>query len=330
MGKKAPASSIALTVGLLLCLLLAFTACGVSAFVVSASDGSSNVTVHFIDVGHGDSILIDTSEKDVLIDGGYKSKGSDVLAYLDSESITRIHLMIATHVHADHIGGLIKVLNSTIIVDEVSINNQTYHTGTYTEFMGLAQNHTLIVAERGQVFSLTDTINLTIFNPIQPLEFPESGDENNNSVVAKLQAGSVSFLFTGDAEADAEQSMLDADLNLQSDVLKVGHHGSDTSTTQSFLDSVDPSYVVISADGGNGHPHNETIDKLFAKEVIPYGTYKSGTIVASTDGTTVVFLDNPQVIPEFPPSLLLPLFMIVTLLAVTVHRIKQSFKEAQT
>jgi beta-lactamase superfamily II metal-dependent hydrolase len=131
-------------------------------------------------------------------------------------------------------------------------------------------------------------------------------------------------LFTGDTEADAEQSMLNAGLNLQCDILKVGHHGSDSSTTQSFLDSVEPSYAIISAGEGNsyGHPHNVTIQKLLSKGVTIYGTQVSGTIIASTDGTTVTFPDNPQPIPEFHISLILPVFMIMTLLAVTIYRKK--------
>jgi competence protein ComEC len=168
---------------------------------------------------------------------------------------------------------------------------------------------------------LTETANLTVFNPVQPLEFTSV---NDNSVVVKLQIGDTSFLFTGDAGADAEQSMLDAGLDLQSDVLKVGHHGSRTSTTQPFLDSVAPSYAIISAGENNpyGHPHQETIEKLLAKGVTVYGTFRSGTIIASTDGTSVVFQGNPEPIPEFQSSIILSIFMIATLLAVIVYRRK--------
>ncbi len=321
MDRK-PADST-LAIGLLLCLWLSFFSR--TTFVI-ASDSSSDVTVHFIDVGHGDSIFIDTSDKDVLIDGGSSSKGPEVLEYLDTLSIIHIHLMIATHVHADHIGGLVTVLESALEVDEILINNQTYYSGIYEEFMNLTQSHNVTAAHRGQTIVLTETANLTIFNPTQPLEFPGSGHENDNSVVAKLQAGSVSFLLTGDAEEDAEQSMMDAGLDLQSDVLKVGHHGSDTSTTQSFLDSVNPSYAIISALGGD-RPDNATIDKLLAANVTAYGTYLSGTIVVSTNGTSITFHDDYQVIPEFPPSMILPLFMIVTLIAVAFFRRKKCIRE---
>lgn len=289
-----------------------------------ASQTSANVTVHFIDVGQGDSIFIDTSNMDVLIDGGSASASQTVIDYLHNLNITLIHLMIATHAHEDHIGGLIDILNSSITIDEVLVNNQTHTSATYTNFITLAQTHNLTVAQRGQTFTLTETANLTVINPVQPLEF---SDLNDNSIVVKLQAGDISFLFTGDAEAPAEQSMLVSSVvSIKCDVLKVGHHGSNTATSQSFLDLVDPSYAIISAglDNKYGHPHNETIQKLLAKGVTIYGTHVSGTIIASTDGTTITFQDNPQPIPEFPSNLtsFTIIFVTATLLAIIVYRKK--------
>jgi len=289
-----------------------------------ASQNSANVTVHFIDVGQGDSIFIDTSNMDVLIDGGSASASQTVIDYLNNLNITLIHLMIATHAHEDHIGGLVDILNSSITIDEVLVNNQTHTSATYTNFITLAQTHNLTVAQRGQAFTLTETVNLTVINPVQPLEF---SDLNDNSIVVKLQAGDTSFLFTGDAEAPAEQSMLVSSVvSIKCDVLKVGHHGSNTATSQAFLDLVDPSYAIISAglDNKYGHPHNETMQKLLAKGVTIYGTYVSGTIIASTDGTTITFQDNPQPIPEFSSNLasFTMIFVTTTLLAIIVYRKK--------
>lgn len=322
MSRKVAVFLAVLVVGVSVGVWLVQNGCGKNAFVLAALKDSPSVTVHYIDVGQGDSILIDTSNTDVLIDGGPASAGSTVLDYLGNLNITHIHLMIATHPHTDHIGGLVTVLNSSTTVDEIVINNQTNTSNTYTSFMNLAQSHTITVAQRGQIFILTETANLTVFNPVQPLEFTSV---NDNSVVVKLQVGNTSFLFTGDAEADAEQSMLDAGLDLQSDVLKVGHHGSRYATTQPFLDSVAPSYAIISAGENNsyGHPHEETIQRLLAKGVTIYGTFHSGTIIASTDGTAVIFQDSPEPIPEFQSCIILPIFMIATLLAVTVYRRKR-------
>ncbi len=324
MSRKVAAFLAVLVVGVSVGVWLVQSGYRKNAFVVATSKDSSSVTVHYIDVGQGDSIFIDTPNIDVLIDGGPALAGSTVLDYLVSLNVTRIHLMVATHVHADHIGGLVTVLNSTTNVDEILINNQTHTSDTYTNFVNLTQSHTITVAQRGQTFILTETANLTVFNPVQPLEFT-SAHANDNSVVAKLHVGNTSFLFTGDAEADAEQSMLDAGLDLQSDILKVGHHGSQSSTTQPFLDSVAPSYAIISAGEDNpyGHPHQETIQKLLAKGVTIYGTFLSGTLMALTDGTSVIFQDSPEPIPEFQLGIILPMFMIATLLAVIVYRRKR-------
>ena len=295
--------------------------------IVAATEGSSTVMVHYIDVGQGDSILIDTPDKDVLIDGGPADAGPTVLSYLTSTSVTHVHVMVATHVHEDHIGGLVAILSSTTIVDEILINGQTSSSNTYTNVMNLAQSHKVTVADRGQTYTLTATANLTVFNPTQPLQFIDPNHVNDNSVVVKLQVGNSSFLFTGDAETQAEQSMLNAGLNLQSNVLKVGHHGSRTATTQTFLNKVAPSYAIISAGRNNsyGHPHSETIQRLLAKGTMIYGTFQSGTIVASTDGTSIVFQNSPQPIPEFQSSLILTVLMTVTILAVTSCRRKHAF-----
>jgi competence protein ComEC len=287
--------------------------------LASAQTGA-NVTVHFIDVGQGDSIFIDTANMDVLIDGGSASKSQVVLDYLDNLNITHIQLVIATHAHEDHIGGLVGILNSDLTIDTVLYNNQSHTSVTYTNFVTAAQTHNLTVAERGQIYILTETANLTIVNPVQP---PEFGDQNDNSVVTKLQVGNTRFLFMGDAEEPAEESMLVSSVvSLNCDVLKLGHHGSRTATSQTFLDIADPSYAIICAglDNSYGHPHNETIQKLLAKDVTIYGTYTSGTIIASTDGTTVTFPDNPESIPETTSKLTLTILATATLLAVVVYR----------
>jgi competence protein ComEC len=325
--------------GFLLCLLLIscvdfcfLNSCGMaSASSSEIGDDSSAAVIHFIDVGQGDSIFIDTSSQDVLIDGGPADAGPTVLAYLESLNVTYIDLVVATHPHEDHIGGLVTVLNSTIGVDQVLTNNQTETSGVYTNFIKLAQNHTLILAQRGQTFLLAGTVNMTVFNPVQPLEF---GAINDNSVVVKLNVGEISFLFMGDAEADAEQSMLDAGLNLKSSVLKVGHHGSRYATKQCFLEQVLPTYAIICAGKNNpyGHPHQETIQKLLQMEVTIYGTFRSGTIVAVTDGKSITFPDSPIPVPELQPSVILPIFITATVLAIILasKRIKESTKKTSS
>lgn len=280
---------------------------------VSAST-VDNAVVYFVDVGQGDSILIKMENKSILIDGGPKTASATLLSFLNSVNVTHLNFIIATHPHEDHIGGLVAVMQS-LTVDAILYNGYNYTTQIFQDFMSLAQLHNLTVANRNQVYPLTTTTNFTILNPIQPLEF---SDINANSVVIKLQVNNVSFLFAGDATLNSEQSMLNAELSLQSNVLKVGHHGSNTSTSQAFLDAVSPSFAVISAGINNtyGHPHIETIQKLMNKGVTIYGTFASGTIVFSTDGNILAVQGNPQIIPEFA-STVLPILML-SMLAVSV------------
>jgi competence protein ComEC len=286
---------------------------------VAVSENSTIVRVHYIDVGQGDSILIDTPNRDVLIDGGLPDKGQAVLNCLSSAGVGSLYLMIATHVHDDHIGGLVTVL-SRFAVDQVLINGQTSTSSTYLDFMQSAQSHVVTLARRGQTYTLAEAANLTVLNPTQPLQFD---DANDNSIVVKLQVGTVSFLFAGDAQAAAEQSMLGAGLNLHCDVLKVGHHGSSTSTTQPFLDSVAPEYAIISVGQNNpyGHPSAETVQRLLDNGVITYTTSQSGTIVVSTDGTSLSFEDSPQPIPEIDSNILtLSLMMAIVTTAACCAR----------
>lgn len=308
------------SLSMLLAATLPFCSMKGNRYVVLATN--TEVTVHFIDVGQGDSMLIDTSGSDVLVDGGTQASGSTVLTYLSKLHITHINLMVATHMDADHIGGLVTVLDSVIQVDEVLTNGMASNTATYTNFINLAQSHTLTATHRGQTYVLTQTTNLTILNPTQPLQFT---DQNDNSIVMRLQIGETSFLLTGDAEADAEQSMLSAGLSLKSNVLKVGHHGSRSATGEQFLNSVSPSYAIISAGKDNpyGHPHQETIQRLLSHGVTTYGTFQCETIIATTNGTTITFQDSPQPIPEYPTIAIPSVMILILLLTVTCLRKKR-------
>jgi competence protein ComEC len=239
--------------------------------------------VHFIDVGQGDSILIDYGDTEVLIDGGGKSPG--VVAYLSDYIDGAIEIMVATHPHADHIGGLIAVLEN-YEVEEIWHNGDVSTSKTYQDFMNAVQseNAEVNVARLHDVIQAGE-LSFTIHHPAD-LE----GSTNNNSIVLHLAYGQVDFLFTGDAEVEAEGAMMMlSSIHLpEVEILKVGHHGSRTASSVDFLAITSPEVAIYMAGEGNqyGHPHGETIEALSHAGCVIYGTDVNGTIVVITDGQT--------------------------------------------
>jgi len=237
------------------------------------------LTVSFIDVGQGDAILIDKGDTDILVDGGPTS--ANVLAYLQGQGVGDIDLLVATHPHADHIGGLPDVL-ARYQVSEIWVNGDTATSQTYQNFAAAvaAEGATVREVTRGYTTQM-DGLGLAVLNPTSQ----RTGDLNEDSVVFRLMCGEVSVLLAGDATSDSEGSMLAASLALDSDVLKVGHHGSSTSTSAVFLAAVTPKDAVISVGAGNtyGHPAQETLDRLATAGATTYRTDQDGTVVLTSD-----------------------------------------------
>ena len=252
------------------------------------------VEVHMIDVGQGDSILIMAPKGNVLIDAGDESAEGALRSYLDSMKIEKIDYLILTHPDADHIGSADMVVN-TYSVGSVMMEPYTYtsETQVYRNLETAIETRSVATIDPSpnDVYSLGD-LHITVLGPLDTYK-----DKNNNSIVARFDYGETSFMMTGDAETKSEKAMVTQyglTGKLRCDVLKVGHHGSTTSTSSDFLASVKPEIAIISCGEGNkfGHPQEETLDKLAAAGVTVYRTDKVGTIILISDGKKVTYKVN--------------------------------------
>ena len=243
---------------------------------------AGSLTIHFIDVGQGDAILLEADGTTILVDGGYAS--ATVEDYLQAQDIQDIDLMVATHPHADHIEGLTEVL-ALYDVHEIWTNGQTRDNQFYQDFAAAVAAEGATVREVTRTYSAQmGGLDIDVLHPATPL----SGDLNEDSVVLQVGCGEVDLLLTGDATADSEASMHAAGQLSDVDVLKVGHHGSNTSTSTAFLSAITPQDAVISVGTGNpyGHPHQETLDRLAAAGVTVYRTDLDGTVILNSDCAT--------------------------------------------
>ena len=252
------------------------------------ADARDGLSVHMIDVGQGDATLIRQGSAAMLIDAGTADSRDALIAYLKNQGIERLDIVIATHAHTDHIGGMTQVLK-TFPVDTFIMRSMpegfTPTTATYERMLTtLADKHIPVKeAAVGDTYRLGDT-TVRIVGPTRDFE-----DMNNQSVVCLVTYGSRRFLFTADAKADSEQAMLASGQDLSADVLKIAHHGSASSTIKKFLQAVNPSVALISCgkDNDYGHPHQETLQKLKKQKAAVYRTDRQGTVVVHTDGNSL-------------------------------------------
>lgn len=259
------------------------------AQVIPSIDPEGNeLAVHYIDVGQGDATLLQTSAGAVLIDCGSKEYGDDILAYIEGEGITELEYLIFTHPHEDHMGCAPAVLRG-ITVKNVIMNDRTSTTNYFEKTLDAIEELgiNVILAEPDEIITV-GALQLRILGP-QSSKY--SGDDtNNSSIIIHAIYGNRAFLFTGDAEREAEAELVETyGGTLKSDVFAAGHHGSSTSNTQGLLDECAPSHVVISCGEGNSynHPHEEAVQRFENAGAQIHRTDKDGTVIFITDGESL-------------------------------------------
>lgn len=250
---------------------------------------SDFLKVHIIDIGQGDSILLENSTETILIDGGNKGKGDEVIDYLKNIGVTKLNAVISTHPDADHVGGLADIINS-MPVEAVYAPRVTHTTEAYKEFLLAvkAQSLKIKVAKNGVVIPSNSKELAMEF--IGPTAQYSASDFNNWSAILQVTHGKNKFLFAGDAETPAENDMIDANILEDIDVLKVSHHGAKEATNANFLALVKPEIAAISVGEGNryAHPTSSTLKRLKKAGATVYRTDQDGTIIFDSDGNDII------------------------------------------
>ena len=274
----------------ILSVLLALTLVLPGSAVTAKADGQGNMAVHFIDVGQGLAILVQSGGENLLYDGGNRSHADEVVQYLKNQQVETINYMISSHYDEDHLGGLVKCLDN-FEVGHVLGSDYVHTSDLFNTFMNTATAHAIIV----EYPSVGDTYEFGTgsFTVMAPDGI--SQNSNDNSVVIRLVNGNNSFMFMGDAEETSEQDMISTGMNLDCDVLSLGHHGSASSTSWDLLEATSPSWAVISCGLNNtyGHPAAETMGKLSDMDIPVFRTDDQGTVIALSDGNTISWNQEP-------------------------------------
>lgn len=281
----------------LLCLIItlalgvfAFCSCSTNINInQNSSANNENLVVHYLDVGQGDSIFVELpNSQTMLIDAGIRNEGEGIKDYIASLGYSAIDYLVATHPHADHIGSMAYVVEN-MDIKSIYMPKVSTTTKTYEKLLTAISDKNLKIksAHSGMNILDEDDLNVDILGPVTI----DEEELNNCSVIIKIKFKDDKFLFIGDAEKE-ELSSITSDVS--ADVLKVGHHGSRTSTTKDFLERVNPQIAVISVgkDNDYGHPHKNTLNLLNKFDIETYRTDKNGTITITSDGSSLNIQTN--------------------------------------
>ena len=264
-------------------------------------EGVDVLQVIVFDVGQADCTLLKTNDHAMLIDAGNTGQDQLVLNYLAEYGITTLDYLVATHPHADHIGSMTSVVNAMDTIGTVIMPNKPHTTKTYENLINAIEKKDipLTIPTPGDVFQWGDA-NIEVLAP----NSATYADLNEYSIVLRVEFGETSFLFTGDAGTISENEQLATGFSLKTDVLKVGHHGSRTSSTQKYLTAVNPTYAVIccGVDNTYGHPHTETMTRLTGINAQIYRTDQHGTIIFTTNGKVIIITVTQSATPSSTPT----------------------------
>lgn len=271
-------------------LLTLLTILLINILLISCSSNSSNnnLKIHYIDVGQGDAILIQVNNKNLLIDAGPSTSQENLVSYLKDNKVKTLDYIIATHPHEDHIGGMANVI-SNFHIGKFYAPNIIHSSKAFENMIIELQKKKLkvniIKRGIGHDLDLGKNATLEVFSPISN----NYDNINNYSPIMKITYGSNSFLFTGDAEKEVEEELIKNKDNIASNVLKLGHHGSSSSTSEIFFNLVSPNISVISLgiDNSYGHPNKKILELLNSKNTAIYRTDEDGSIVISSDGSNI-------------------------------------------
>lgn len=280
-------------------LILSLTCCGnnpieappnnlitenaIGSFKPITQDEIDKIIVHYIDVGQGDCIFIELpNQKSLLIDAGISKSYKDIVPYIKNLGYFCIDYVIVTHPHADHIGSMEKVLRN-FVVNEFFMPECFPKTKMFINMINTVKEQKIPIRLSRSGMTIIEQYDLSI-EILSPISYTYS-NINNYSLVVKINYGESEFLFTGDAETLVEQELLEHNIDIDSDILKVGHHGSNTSSSEAFTEEVSPDIAIISCGINNkyNHPHIETIETLVEQDIEIYRTDELGTIVIEAD-----------------------------------------------